>query len=337
MSDLTRDADTEAAWLDWRAGGITATDVADAACGTYGGAHGVVARKLGLVDTPTNAAMERGHRWQPVIADAMHVLTGLFVVGEESWCEHPHRPRHRATVDGMLAEAAQVTVDDVIGVLEIKTRGVGVRPNRDRWVAQVQWQLWVTGLNWALIAEATIDDDRDECVGVRIHEIAADADHQAELVEVADRLWAWVEMAALPDPDGPDALPLVKRLTATADPSAGTVDLTELADVVARFAEIRDAERAVKAERDTLEARLRAALGDATRGACDGFTVSVSKPALVITDEAEAELLAARPDLGRLVLDRDRAKAEAPELVDLARRPVGARRLTVKAQQEGTR
>ena len=69
MTDLATDEDR---WLDWRKGGITATDVADAAQGTYGGAYGVVARKLGLITVEQNNAMRRGHIWQPRIADAVH-------------------------------------------------------------------------------------------------------------------------------------------------------------------------------------------------------------------------------------------------------------------------
>ena len=334
MTVLDRTPEEHERWMAFRAGGITATDVADAANGTYGGAYAVVARKLGVVPPEEeNDAMRRGHRWQPVIADAVHTLTGLWVVGEESWCQHPDLPHHRATVDGMLADAPEVAITDVLGLLETKTRGVHVRPNRDRWFDQVQWQLHVVGVDRALVAEATIDDDRDQCLGVRLHEVEADPDRQATLVELAERLWAWVEMAALPEPDSPDCLPIVKAVHAEADPAADDVDLTSLADDVARLAAIKEAEKAVKDEAQLLEARIRAAVGDATRGRCDGFTVSVSKPTQVITDEAEAELLAARPDLGRLVLDRDRAKAEAPELYELARRPQGARRLSVRATQ----
>ena len=101
-------------WLAWRKGGITATEVADAWCGTYGGAYTVVARKLGRIAPPQQtAAMDRGHRWQETVADAVHALTGQYVVGEETWCEHVDNARHRATVDGFLAPMADCSIDDV--------------------------------------------------------------------------------------------------------------------------------------------------------------------------------------------------------------------------------
>ena len=73
MSVLDRTADDDTAWKEWRKAGITATDIADAANGTYGGAYAVVARKLDLLEPDAeNDQMRRGHRWQPVIADAVN-------------------------------------------------------------------------------------------------------------------------------------------------------------------------------------------------------------------------------------------------------------------------
>ena len=136
MTDLATDEDR---WLEWRKGGITATDVADAAQGTYGGAYGVVARKLGLITVEQNNAMRRGHIWQPRIADAVHALTGQFVVGEETWCVNSDNDMIRATIDGFLSPIDTADFDDVVGVLEVKTRGRGVRPNYDRHLDQMRW------------------------------------------------------------------------------------------------------------------------------------------------------------------------------------------------------
>ncbi len=328
-------ATDETAWLEWRRAGITATEVADAANGTYGGAYAVVGRKLGIVPAPdVNDAMTRGHRWQPRIADAVHHLTGLYVVGEETWCEHSIHPAWRATVDGFLAPTPEATLDDVVGVIEVKTRGLYVHPPRARWEDQVQWQMLVTGTTYAVIAEAAIDDTDDTLHSLHLTRLTADPLRQAILQDVAEDMLAHIAAGTMPDPDTPSALPVVKSATGNADPDADEVDLTDLADDVRRFGDIKAAVKAVTDERDTIEARLRARIGDATRGTCDGFTVSVSKPALVLTGDAEAELLEARPDLGRTVLDRDKAKAEAPELYEASRRAAGARRITIKQKGE---
>lgn len=318
-------------WLTWRKGGITATDVADAYAGTYGGAYAVVANKLGkLPPVEQTDAMARGHRWQPVIADAVHALTCLHVVGEETWFEHPEHSEWRCTVDGLLASAPEVGIDDVIGVLEVKTSALGRRLDLRRTEAQVQWQMLVTGLPVAIIADATIDDTTDECVALRLHHVSADPMQQELLADMARQLWSYIQAGTLPEPDAPGALDAAKAVHATADADADDVDLTDLAEDIARLDDIKAAVKAVTDERDVIEARIRDAMGTATTGRCGDFTVSVSRPALVLTAEAEAQLIAERPDLVRTVLDRDRAKAEAKELYDALREPVGARRLTIK-------
>lgn len=316
-------------WLAWRRAGITATDVADAYAGTYGGIYSVVARKLGLEVVEHNAEMQRGHDWQPVIADAVHTLTGMYVVGEETWCAHADDDRWRATVDGFLAEAAEVSADDVAAVLEVKTRGVGTRPNRDRWHTQTQWQLHVTGLSRALLAEATIDDDANECRNVRLEWVEADPDVQAQLVDLAEVIYAHVQSGTLPEPDSPSALDSVKAVHAAADVDADAVDLSDLAEDIARFDEIKAAVKAVSDERDLLEARIRDAIGEATKGHLDGWRISLSQPARKLTRDAEAELLDTHPEYATAVLDRTRVKAEDPELYEAFTRPVGPRRLTI--------
>ena len=72
------------------------------------------------------------------------------------------------------------------------------------------------------------------------------------------------------------------------------------------------------------------AVGKATKGKAGALTVSISKPARVVTAEAEAEMLTLHPELAVTQLDRDRAKAEYPDLFDELRQPIGARRLTIK-------
>lgn len=328
MSDCTEE------WLAWRAAGITATDVARAVSGRYGGAYGIVAEKSGRIERePVNDRMIRGHRWQQRIADAVHALCGLYVVGEETWCQHSEHGWARATVDGFLANDAEVTPDQLLGVLEVKTRGVGVRAAWDYWEPQVQWQMYVTGLASAVVADATVDDDRDVVLALRLTELEADPYRQAELVEIAEEMRAHLDAGTLPEPTDATALPYVKTVTAVADPDAGAVDLSEIADDVRRFAEIRAAVKSVTDEAAEVEARIRSAVGEATVGVIDGVKVTISKPAMVLTAEAEATLLADCPHLGKTVLDRDLAKSVEPVLYEAARRPAGARRLTIKETQ----
>ena len=328
---MSLDRPDEEKWLEWRRGGITATEVADAANGTYGGAYGVVARKLGIITVEQNSAMQRGHRWQPKIADAVHALTELVVVGEETWCESSNDPRWRATVDGFLAPFDDVvSPDDLSGVIEVKTRGVGVRPNRERWADQMQWQMLVTGMPVGLLADAVIDDTDDTCVSVHLSELKADPVRQSLLISYAENMWGHFQAGTLQEPSDPSALDDVKAVHPGIDPDAETVDLSDLEQNVARFVAIKAAVKSVTDEQKLLEAQIREAIGDAGRGECNGYRVTVSKPRQVMTAELEAQLLVARPDLGVVVLDKDRAKNEAKDVYEAHRAAVGARTITVR-------
>ena len=322
----------ETEWLAWRREGITATDVADAAAGTYGGMYGVVSRKLGLVPPPEqNDAMRRGHRWQFKIADAVHALVCLWVVGEEHQVECPHRPEWRATVDGYLSRT-EVTSnrEDLWGVLEVKTTGLNVRPDRGRWLSQVQWQLLCTGLDRGMVAHAVIDDSDDTVVSLRFTEVQADRMHQELLEELAVEMLHHVRAGTLPDPDDGSALEVVKSVWSDVDDTVDVADLSDLSDELQRLADLGAAIKHAQAEKDAIEAVVRHRIGAGTHGAADHFKVTVSRPAMVLPAAVERQLADEHPEYTKRVLDRDLIKKEAPELYEAHRQPTGARRLTVK-------
>lgn len=337
MSAVDTRLDEDEEWLAWRLAGITASDVSNAYTGRYGGAYGVVAAKLGLVPPPeVTERMERGHRWEQTIADGVHVLHGYYVMGEQAWCENTDHPRHRATVDGMLAVEPEATLDDIEALLETKTTGKEVRASWDAWKIQCQWQMWCTGVRRVLIARAVIDDDTDELLDLNFRWVDRDDRLIADLVDLANELWGHVQARTLPDPDTPTALDIVKTVTATVDEEqAGeVVDLSDLYSDAVRFEELKTLVPQLTSEKEQLDALLRSRLGGATKGTAPGFDITLSKPRRVLTDEGEAAVLAARPDLGKTVLDRDRAKSEAKTLYEGAREAIGARVLTIKPAKE---
>jgi len=329
-----RDTLTEAEWLAWRRSGITATDVADAANDTYGGAYGVVARKLELVTVEQTDVMDRGHRWQAAVADAVHALTGYYVVGEEACVTSAENEVWLATVDGFLTELIESTLDDVAGVLEVKTRGVDVWPNRARWRDQVQWQLLVAGYRLGLIAEAIIDDSTDTCRGVLLEEVVADPYRQAELVEVARDLWAHVQANTLPAATA-SSLAVVKDVHGPGtDPDI--LDLDDLADELYRLRDVWGAIEAAQREADRLEALTRDAIGQHLEARAPGVTVKLSAGTRKIPKDTADELVAEYPDCTKRVLDTDRFKKQHPAEYEAARRPAGGRRLTITSNTGDT-
>lgn len=319
---------SEQEWLEWRKAGITATEVADSANGTYGGMYEVVARKLDLLPpVEVTAAMQRGHDWQERIADAVHALTELFVVGEETWCQHQEHDWIRATVDGFLAESAVAEMDDVLGVVEIKTRGVHVRPPRQRWFDQVQWQLLATGLPVGIVAEVAIDDDSDTFRSLTVHEVEADEFRQAELVSIGEQMLAHIEAGTLPEPSA-SALDAVKAVHREA--REGEALIHDLSDEVARLDKLKQAVRDAEAESKALEAVIRDRIADATTGRCDGYTVSISQPGQVLTAEAERALCEQFPEFASPKLNRTKFKTEHKDIYQACTEPLGPRRLTIK-------
>lgn len=314
-------------WHEWRRQGIGASDIANAYSGAYGGAYAVVADKLGRLPAKASTTqMERGHRWEQTIADAVHQLTGFHVVGEQTWCEHPDQPRHRCTVDGLLAPTGEATIDDVIGVLEVKTVGRGRPMSWSSWEIQTLWQMHVTGLRRALIAAAEIDDTDDTLRRLELRWVDHDPLELEAVLRIADHLLEHIDTETLPTPDG-TALDTVAAVHRDADPDAETVDLDDLDDMCETHIDLGRRIDSLQAERDDLAAVIRDRMGAATVGRTGRHRVSVSRPLRILTDDGERALLAEHPELGRVVVDK--AAARAAGIYESFLAPVGSRRLTI--------
>jgi hypothetical protein len=277
--------------------------------------------------------MERGHRWEQPIADAVLSLTGLHVVGEQMWCEWVGNSRHRATADGFLAPTASASFDDLVGGFECKTHGAQVTPDYDAYETQCQWLMHVVGLPMVLLAVARINDADDTLDGLRLKRIERNDELIDELVTLADRLLVHLYEGTLPEPE-PTSLDAVKAINAAADDTP-SVDLSDMADDVARWSEAKEDMKTLDEWLKGVEVRIRHAMAGATVGSTGTHTVKVGKPARILTDTAESLLLAEHPELGIITLDKDAAKAQYPELVDSLRTPIGARRLTI-TKSKGT-
>lgn len=349
MTALDVELDEEAAWLASRKLGLGASDMANADTGAYGGGYAVVADKLGY-DTDDNknlGAKQRGHEWEQRIADAVHALTGLYVIGEQLQIISAANPVHRFTADGLLATTAEILgVDEADYVLEIKTKTQWVTGKRDYFYSQIQWQLHVTGFRRALLV--IVSFTTDAATGVEIVEhidfewIDRDEYKIAQLVDLADRLWAHVEAGTLPDPDKFTPVEIVRevnrhgRLLLDADGNElidPDVNIDDLAGDLERYhTKILPALASLKEERKTLEAKFRDRMaGHANAATRDGeWILRVGEPVAKLTSSGEAQALALHPEYGRTVLDRDRFKADHKALYEALKIPTSDRRLTVK-------
>lgn len=322
-------ADSHQEWLDWRMGGVGASDVAAAATGRYGGATKAVAARLGIeADEITLELADRGHRWEEPIVDMIRMATGFHVVGEQTWLEHPDNRRRRATVDGFLAVQPELPIDDVSAVLEIKTRQPFAPWPWDYWTAQTQVQMDIAGLDRCLLAIATIDQVLDsttlelseQMVDLKLRWIDADPLAQADLALVAEQLLDQIDAGVLPEPVDHLALPYVaeaNRIAAAPIPCGAcdgtgkdgrrrclecdgkgghpvTADIDDLADLIERYDELTDAAQRADEERKTARARLIHRMGAATEAVTtDGaWRVRLGVPKRELTRDGEDEFIA---------------------------------------------
>ena len=336
-------------WIEWRLDGIGGSDVAAAYSGLYGGAYKAVAVRIGVdVDEIPAEYAERGKRWEGPIADGIIAHTGLYVGGEQMWLQHADRPRHRCTPDGFLFDTPEPTMDDALAGLEIKTRFPHAPWPWHYWITQCQWGMYVTGLPRWLLVIATIDSELDQPTGALTAEAVADVKYrwvyadelmQANLVDLADELLGYVDAGRLPPPTSADALPYVKAANAEADATA-TADIDDLADLISRYEELKQAEKAAKEERVTAEAVIRDRMGEATEAlTSDGrWRVRCGVPVRKFTVQSEVDFLEVygpkHPELIIETLNRDLAKSTMPDEYDDFRLATRDRRLTIKNMEE---
>lgn len=279
-------------WLRWRRSGIGASDVAAIlGISPWESPYSVWAKKTGRVgDIEETEAMEMGLALEPAIAELFHRRTGMWVVGAQTWCEHPDEGWARATLDGWAAESPWSQIVDAVGGYEAKSTADSVKKWDELGVppmyqAQVQFQMWVTGMErtWLGVLHGSF--------GLRFRHYLVERD-EADIELIADRcrqFWVeHVEADVAPSVDGhPATTATLKDLAA--EPGTA-VELGR--DVVAHvqvLADLKAAKKRLETEIDAESNAIRAALGSHTDGTVAGVPL-VSWRAQQTT----------RPDLDRL-------------------------------------
>lgn len=260
-----------AEWLAWRQQGVGASDVAAIlGLSRWASPWSLWCNKTGLLpDDDDETDYQRFGRYaERMIAPWFTDETGLYVTGEQARMEHPEHPWRRCTTDGFVTDsaAAYVDLDELQGLLQIKTTGPGRRYDElpPDWQAQEQYEMHVTGLPKAWLA--VLHGRRLE-----IYELERDEADIAFIVEQVDRFWHDHVLAGVPpEIDGHEAtLAALDVLYPTAAPkSSKPID-----DAVAALELLGDAARrrkAAEADENGAKAVLRYALGDTYEGTVDG-------------------------------------------------------------------
>lgn len=301
----------EEEWHAWRALGVGASEVAGIlGISPWATPTSVYAEKVhGISTFAGNDDTDFGSRIEAIMPDWFHDDTGLYVVGEQTWCTHTEHKHHRATVDGFVAESPESDIDDVLGVYEGKAaQPIAWDEVPAHYQAQVQWQLHVTGLQygwlWVLHGRKP-----------RAYVVERDDEDIAFIVAEVDRFWHDHVLAKVPPPV--DASQVTARTLAALYPQqVPGVEVEVPASFVAELAAARLERKSVERRCDQLENELRALLGDAEIATVDGRKVATWK-----TQTAR------RIDLGRL-------EADHPEIADKYRTESTTRVLRVSTPKE---
>jgi putative phage-type endonuclease len=132
----------ESLWLDVKRQGVSATDVAKAS--TEAGFREVVDLRKGDMKIEDNRYMQFGRDQEPHVA--MWLKDNLGIMPNDWVISHHETPEYMATPDGLSMDHRFVA--------EIKTTGKDWDPNKIpiQYRRQVQWQLYVTGAEYAVFA-----------------------------------------------------------------------------------------------------------------------------------------------------------------------------------------
>lgn len=261
MTDTTHTAQ----WHADRATGVGGSDVpVILGLSRWESPYGLWLIKTGRVtpDDAGNEFTEFGHRAEPMLADWFaDAHDPLRVVGAQRSVTHPDFPHHRATLDGLVVEGAG---SDPIGVWEAKTTGRADNAFWQRVEPQVQWQMWVTGLDRAWV---TVLADRS----CSHRELVRDDDTIARIREAVEAFWWHVEVDVAPPVDDTEATAdALGAAWPDPDPEA-SVELPD--ELVATLANLRQQRKELDGELRLLENEVKALLGDATAGTVGGVPV----------------------------------------------------------------
>ena len=280
--------DTEAAWLDARAKCVSSTESAALfGMSPYLTAYELGVEKQGMLAPAELSKNERvtwGRRLQDAIAQGIADDFKVAIAGQEYvYITHEDEPRMGASFDYWVTAAGDErnALTDLFhehgpGLLEIKNvdwlifKDWPLPDAPDHIEIQVQHQLEVAGLEWAIIG-VLIGGNRQEIFVRR-----RDRQVGAAIKKRIHDLWHDREAGVLPSPTMPQDADIVIKLHQYAEPGLVLDAQNDL--VLANLCEEYDSARHVAKEAETaqrtLMAKILTHIGDAERALLSEFSVS---------------------------------------------------------------
>lgn len=267
------------AWLEWRTGGIGASDVAAIlGISRFASPWSVWAEKVGLIpvsDGGQTELQEAGHWLELAIAPWFADRTGLRVDAAQDTVEHPSLPWCRCTIDGLVWDDGGQAAP--LGNIEIKTGWPGKPWDHvpADYHAQALWQQFVGGYERTYFA--VLMGRRLDTVDQHPH-LLVERDED-EIAFIFDRVQAFWENHVLtgepPPVDGSDATKDALAAVYGEPESGSHVDLDPdvATPVLDAWARAKADEKDAKARVERYGNELRALLGDNVDGLVNGRKV----------------------------------------------------------------
>ena len=264
-------------WLEWRRHRIGASDIAAiTGISPWRSPYQVWASKFHGVEQDDRESFRWGRKLESIVLDEFEAQTGLHVYDRQMVVVHHEHEWASATLDGVAYEsglAAYETGEDrlaALGVVEAKTTHEsrwGEDGYPDHYVGQVQWQMFVTGLEMGWLA--VLHQGRE----FRIYEIPRDDKLIDLLAEIgADFYEKHMKTGEPPEVDGSEGTARV--LADLWEPTERREELTgEAAAAVKQLPALRAELKRMQKEEQRLVNVIKASLQDAEVGVVDGVPV----------------------------------------------------------------
>jgi putative phage-type endonuclease len=265
---------TEAEWLELRAGDVTSTESpALFGCSPYTTQFELVHRKRErqVVTLEPNERVRWGSRLQDAIA---------IGIAEDNGWEVRRMSEYMRIPDIRMGSSFDFAVGEE-GLLEVKN--VDALAFRDGWLVegdsveapphielQVQHQLAVSGRKWAAIG-ALVGGNR--VVMIRRE---PDSSIVTSIRERVAKFWDDIAKGIEPSPNWTEDAGFIARLYSQAA-SGKVLDVrsdSDIAFLAAEYARLGEEEKTAKSQRDAVKAQLLMKIGDAEKAVGDGFSIS---------------------------------------------------------------
>lgn len=257
---------SRADWLQARRNGIGASDVAGILnLSPWASPFSVWASKVDdQADDHDTPAMEFGRRAEAMIAPWFAERTGLHVAGEQAHCSRSDQPWMMCTVDGFVVDGPNSSIDDALGVLEIKTTSASAAEWADEGLpiyyrCQATWAMAVTGLDRCWFAVLHLAFGRPD---FQVYEFQRDPADEGFVVAEVTRFWhEHVVANVAPAVDAHQAT--TEAIKAHWPTAEGSLDADDAARTLVARLNAHKASAARLAEHiEAAENELRALLGD---------------------------------------------------------------------------